>query len=86
VGIAQYQPSDTSEAMLARADQVLYVKKQARPGSTTVAGIAKNAVSLDPDSGITPLPIHSLDFGGRDLNSRLRQQTPKQADADWERP
>ncbi len=76
VGIAQYQPSDTSEAMLARADQVLYVKKQARPRFKTVASIAKNALSLDPDSGMTPLPIDSLDLMGvispRACDSRRR--------------
>jgi diguanylate cyclase (GGDEF)-like protein len=86
VGIAQYQPSDTSEAMLARADQVLYVKKQARPAAKTVASIAKNASSLDPDSGMTPLPIQSLDFAARDLSTRVRQQPTQGVEADWERP
>jgi diguanylate cyclase (GGDEF)-like protein len=86
VGIAQYQPSDTSEAMLARADQVLYVKKQARPGANTVASIARNASSLDPDSGMTPLPIQSLDFAARDVSARLRQQPAQGVEADFERP
>ncbi|HEY2819858.1 MAG TPA: GGDEF domain-containing protein [Candidatus Acidoferrum sp.] len=79
VGVAQYQYSDTSEAMLARADQVLYVKKQARPGANTVASIAKHAASLDPDSGVTPLPLET-----RDLTVRTRQQHG--AEVDWERP
>jgi hypothetical protein len=65
---------------------VLYVKKQARPASKTFASIAKNASSLDPDSGMTPLPIQSLDFSARDLSARPRQQTPQGAEADWERP
>src|ERR1700742_4210722 len=65
VGIAQYQFSDTSEQMLARADQVLYVKKQARPAAKTVAGIAKNALSLDPGSGSTPLPIDTFNLTAR---------------------
>jgi diguanylate cyclase (GGDEF)-like protein len=43
-GSAQYQYSDTAEAMLARADQVLYAKKQARPDVRTIS------------SGQTPVP------------------------------
>jgi hypothetical protein len=66
--------------MLERADQVLYVKKQARPGAGTVASIARNASSLDPDSGMTPLPIQTLD-----LTARVSQQK-RGAEADWERP
>jgi diguanylate cyclase (GGDEF)-like protein len=45
-GTAQYQYSDTAEAMLARADQVLYAKKQARPDGRT-------------PSGLTPVPIQT---------------------------
>ncbi len=86
VGVAQHQYSDTSEAMLARADQVLYVKKQARPAAKTVASIAKNARSLDPDSGETPLPIQTLDFSARELSARLRQQPPQGIEVDLERP
>jgi hypothetical protein len=72
--------------MLARADQVLYVKKQARPGANTVASIARNASSLDPDSGMTPLPIQSLDFAACDVSARLRQQPAQGVEADFERP
>ena len=80
VGIAQYQYSDTSEGMLARADQVLYVKKQARPGAKTVASIARHAASLDPDSAATPLPIQTLD-----LTTRLRQHPSQGIEFDLER-
>lgn len=85
VGVAQYQYSDTSEAMLARADQVLYVKKQARPAAKTVASIAKNAASLDPNldldlvSGVTPPPIDTFN-----LTARLREQPPQGIEVDWE--
>jgi diguanylate cyclase (GGDEF)-like protein len=80
VGIAQYQYSDTSEQMLARADQVLYVKKQARPAAKTVANIAKYAESLDPDFGVTPPPIDTFN-----LTARLQEQPPQGIEVDWER-
>jgi len=85
VGIAQYQYSDTSEGMLARADQVLYVKKQARPAAKTVANIAKHAESLDPDLCETPLPISTLEITARDLSARMRQQPPQGIEVDLER-
>jgi diguanylate cyclase (GGDEF)-like protein len=82
VGIAQYQYSDTSEGMLARADQMLYVKKQARPSAKTVANIAKHAASLEPeldDLGVTPPPIP-----GFDLAARFREQPPQGIEVDLE--